>query len=722
MRTATARKSGRIQKKNLNTDKIGIVPILLYVVLFVICAAMGLTNDGQTVYDDIEVGQISEQTITAPRDMVDEYTTELLRQEEMAKVQPVYDRDVTAEQDSITRINDVFSRVELVRLEAKQLYLQQYPEKSDSFDPTRIDWEAELSTNQMKNLRINMPSYTSETDVLVVIQMDGERLSQLKTDMLGYVTAAYETGFVSDDIPKVMQGLREQLVEKEYSTGQADFAYNVGVNEVKSNLIFNSELTEAARQAAADSVEEVKYKKNQNILQKGEMVTEAQYEMIKTMGLTSDDSTTALRFWTGAILMFIVFGLWILYGFVVDRTILSSNKISLSIFLLTVITAGLTLLCKRIDQRIVIVFLPAIIGAAFLDRKTAMMYGLLLAVVYAYIMSPVKEFFFSAVSLRLLLAGALGSVTAVLVLKKQQHRGEYLLAGLLAGIVNALIYVAYGIVNKFTLNQFFNTVVIGCGSGLVCGLLSVGLLPVWEALFSLSTPSKLLELANPGNPLLKRLMVEAPGTYHHSIMTANLAEAAAEAVGGNPLLARIASYYHDIGKLKAPLMFKENQMHVANPHDSMRPVDSARIILSHVTYGKELAERNKLPIRIRDIIAEHHGDTMASFFYYLAKKEGQEPNIREFRYQGPRPQTKESGVVMLADTVEAAVRASGTVDEHELRDQIKNLIKGKYDDGQLDECPLNRRDLNKITEAFIYVLAGARHERIVYPTERKEEK
>lgn len=183
-------------------------------------------------------------------------------------------------------------------------------------------------------------------------------------------------------------------------------------------------------------------------------------------------------------------------------------------------------------------------------------------------------------------------------------------------------------------------------------------------------------------------MIEAPGTYHHSIMTANLAEAAADAVGGDALLARVASYYHDIGKLASPVMFKENQMHIGNPHDELDPKESAGIIISHVKNGVALADRYKLPQRMRDIIAQHHGDSLAGYFYYKAKQNG-EAEEADFRYPGPKPQTKEAGIVMLADVVEAAIRANGTKGLENVREQIDKLIKAKFEDGQLDDCPLN---------------------------------
>lgn len=377
-------------------------------------------------------------------------------------------------------------------------------------------------------------------------------------------------------------------------------------------------------------------------------------------------------------------------------------------------------MCKQVDFRLLPVFLPVLLSAAFLRRKTALAYGVFLSLLTALAMAPTEDFIFNSLVLRTSIASILGSAAAVLILRKKQHRGEYILAGLIAGGITGTVYIAFGILEGLALYQYFTALGFGIAGGLICGLLAVGILPIWETLFSLATPSKLLELSNPSNELLKRLMIEAPGTYHHSVMVGNLAEAAADVVGADALLARVAAYYHDIGKLVNPLMFKENQIHMKNPHDELSPKDSAKIIIEHVAMGKELAERYKLPKRVRDIIMQHHGDSLATYFYYMAKQQG-EAEERDFRYAGPKPNSREAAIVMLADVVEAAVRANLGVMKESLKVQVTKLVRAKYEDGQLDDCTLNNRDLTRIIEAFLYVFEGANHERIVYPEQEEKE-
>ena len=260
----------------------------------------------------------------------------------------------------------------------------------------------------------------------------------------------------------------------------------------------------------------------------------------------------------------------------------------------------------------------------------------------------------------------------------------------------------------------------------ISGILAIGLLPFLESSFNLITNIKLLEISNPNSPLLKRLLMEAPGTYHHSVMVANLAEVAAEEVGANPIIARVGAYYHDIGKIKRPFFFGENQLGGGNPHDKISPELSASIIISHVKDGLDLAKEYDIPLVIRNIIGQHHGTTLVKYFYYTLKNNSENPDeVKEedFRYPGPIPESKESAIVMLADSVEAAVRSINEPTMTKIEEMINNIIKDKLNSNQLDNCELTFKDLNLIKKSFLRVLKGLYHHRIEYPKEKnKDEK
>ena len=282
--------------------------------------------------------------------------------------------------------------------------------------------------------------------------------------------------------------------------------------------------------------------------------------------------------------------------------------------------------------------------------------------------------------------------------------------------VNAVIVVALGLMNSLHILDDSGNTLWAAAGGLLSGVIAVGLQPVVESVFNLATPGKLLELGNPNHPLLRRLLLEAPGTYHHSIIVANLAEAATEAVGGNPLLARTGAYFHDVGKLKRPQYFKENQSG-ENPLNMTDPYVSASIVTAHTRDGVQLAQKYRLPPEVQQIIAEHHGDTPVMFFYHKALQlaNGSPIDIADFRYDGPRPTTREAAIVMMADTVEAAVRSMPDPTPESIRENIERLVRGKIEDGQLSDCPLSLRDIDRACEAFAKVLNGVFHERIEYP-------
>jgi putative nucleotidyltransferase with HDIG domain len=258
-------------------------------------------------------------------------------------------------------------------------------------------------------------------------------------------------------------------------------------------------------------------------------------------------------------------------------------------------------------------------------------------------------------------------------------------------------------------------------NGLLTPIMTYGLLPLIESTFDITTDFSLLELSNLNHPLLKRLSVQAPGTYHHSIIVGNLAEAAAQAVNANSLLARVGSYYHDVGKMEKAEYFVENQISKENPHRKLVPRMSALILMNHVKRGLEIAEKYKLPSSIKEIIVQHQGTTLMSFFYQKAlEKNGSEKVSEEdYRYPGPKPQAKEAAIVMLADAVEAATRSLKEPTHSRLKGLIEDLVDGRFQEGELDESPLTLKDLGRIKESFLTILAGTFHARVEYP--EKEE-
>src|SRR6056297_2509351 len=299
----------------------------------------------------------------------------------------------------------------------------------------------------------------------------------------------------------------------------------------------------------------------------------------------------------------------------------------------------------------------------------------------------------------------------------KEHKG-FILAGAKLGAFNILLATVVSIyMAEFSGFKLFWDWTFAFTGGMIAGVITAGVSPMMEMAFGYTTNSTLLELANLDKPLLRRLMLEAPGTYHHSVIVGSMVEAAAAEIGANPVLAKVSGYYHDIGKLKNPLYFIENQKDGKNIHNKLAPSMSCLILISHVKNGVELAREKKLGQEIIDAIKQHHGTTLIAYFYEKAKKQKKDEaiNIDNFRYPGPKPQTRETALVMLADVVEAAARSLEHPTPSRIQGLVQQLINKLFSDNQLDECPLTLTDLHKIARSFNKILNGIYHHRVEYP-------
>jgi putative nucleotidyltransferase with HDIG domain len=353
-----------------------------------------------------------------------------------------------------------------------------------------------------------------------------------------------------------------------------------------------------------------------------------------------------------------------------------------------------------------------IIVSVFMGIGAAVLFGVCVAVVGAWVM-PQQLYYFLFV--------LVGSLAGAMAVHQGRGRTRFLLAGAVTGGANVLVVAGQLLIqDSFFHFQGLIALAFAFSGGLLAGVLASGLVPLAEVLLGYTTEVKLQDLASLDRPALRELMVQAPGTYHHSIVVGNLVEAAAKEIGANPMLAKAAAYYHDIGKIKKPLYFVENQTNGFNRHEKLAPSLSALILISHVKDGVELAKSYGLGREIADIIAQHHGTNVIKYFYQKAldrseKGQRSEVNIENFRYPGPKPQTKEAGLVLLADAVEAAGKTLVDPTPSRVKGMVQKIINTIFSDGQLDECELTLKDLHNIARNFNQVLAGMFHQRIEYP-------
>lgn len=372
-----------------------------------------------------------------------------------------------------------------------------------------------------------------------------------------------------------------------------------------------------------------------------------------------------------------------------------------------------------------------IIIAILVGTAPAVLSALIVSVLFGIIQGNSIEF-----QLIAFISGVTGSYFSANIRK----RSKLVRAGLVAGGTAAVAGAMIAALNNFSPGLIGQQIVLTLIVGALTGIVSVGVLPIFEQAFKITTEITLLELTDFNHPLLRRMQIEAPGTYHHSLMVANLSENAAARIGASPLLCRVACFFHDIGKLVKPEYFTENQQDGINPHDQKNPSMSALVIKAHVKEGVELARKHKLPRVIVDVIRQHHGTGLIQFFYYQAQqiqddgqttlpfesktgrgREKKKVDESTYRYDGPKPAFKESAIILFADSVEAASRSLKKVTQPAVEELIDNIFRARIEDGQLDECPLTFQELNQIRNSFVYTILNMLHARVEYPKSEKEQ-
>jgi cyclic-di-AMP phosphodiesterase PgpH len=494
------------------------------------------------------------------------------------------------------------------------------------------------------------------------------------------------------------------------------------------NSSFSSSLTEQERTKQADLVEpfRVQFAPNETIVQRGEKISEFQLEAIDQFGLRNARPDVA-RLGGWLFLAILIVGLilgWIwrfrpeywhrnnallLIGLILVGTAIAlkatSGRAGLP-FIVPTAAAGI-LLAILLDAgvaTIVMVVIALLGGALNLNENSALEYA-------AYIL--------------------VGGLAGIVTIRRGDRLQVFVQAGLAVAVANVLVVSTFALLGRHDARGLVELIGASVAAAAGSAVAAVGSFAVLGSLFGILTVFQLLELANPSQPLMRRLLVETPGTYHHSLMVGNLAERAAEAIGADPLLTRVAAYYHDIGKLANPLAFIENQAGGENIHDELNPEVSAQILKQHVADGIDVAYKNKLPKALIAFIPQHHGTAIMSYFYARARGLAAEPfggpmtpegskaadgvDGRKFRHAGPKPQSKEAALIMLADGVEASVRSLSSRDEPAIRAMVARIIDERLSDGQFDECDLTLRDIERIREAFVGQLLGMYHQRIAYP-------
>ena len=498
------------------------------------------------------------------------------------------------------------------------------------------------------------------------------------------------------------------------------------------NMTLNLSETRLRKMQAIESVKPsfFQIKKGEMIIREGERINENHLTKLNELVKITEQENILLSFLGLGIIILLT--LVMLFFFIQRyRPIIAGNIKNLVLIALVIVVTiflnkifiyianGLSATVSQIKPSSYFYAFPfaaaAMLISLLLDDQIAVMVAAVSAIFSALLLG--KDFYF-------LLVAFFGGLGAIYGLVYMSRRTAIVRGGAMVSLANLAVIIPLDMTNGVLFSsQGIYDCLFGIIGGLVVATLVSALLPVFESLFKLTTDIKLVELLNMNQPILRRLAIDAPGTYHHSIIVGNLSEAACDAIGANSLLARVASNFHDIGKIKKPRYFVENQMNFKNEHDKLSPSMSGLILISHVKEGVELAKQNKLSPAIVDIISQHHGTSLQIFFYKKAKdqqeKEGQKMQVikeEDYRYPGPKPQTKEAGIVMLADAVEAASRTLDDPSPSRIKGLILTIINNVFKDGQLDECELTLKDLHQIAGSFNRILTGIFHQRISYPS------
>lgn len=669
--------------------------IVLFVLAFVVtivCIGTGSIQQRETV----QVGSVATKRYVAPEDTVDEAATEKLREAAANSVGPIYKTDTTVMDKNVTMVEGVFQELDTV--------LAGLP-------------EGESFYNAVQEISLELPVVLSNRQLMAYENLTAEQRKAFANDCVSVLKQIYDKGVTADGLTEAKASGLTYLQELAWSSDLKTMAGVILSAAVEPNLIVDEAAVEAAKEEKRAEVDEVLIRKNQKIVDEGEIITQEIYDKLVALNLVSETGLEgSLMPMLGSLVItgMLFAALYLFFRWGKGNILLKPNEIRMLFTIYMMMVLLIRILANLTVFTIVPVGLFAMLVSLLVGRRMALWLNALFCIIGCFIFNGDVQF---------LMYALISGTFAALIIQKTDKRSHLIPAALGMAAVDFVTTISLG----FFFGEGYSTeLLFQSGIGAVTGLLSmivaVGSLPFWENMFEANTPLRLMELTNPNNELLRKLMIEAPGTYHHSLIVANLAETAVYDIGGNTALARAGAYYHDVGKLRYPQFFAENQSG-HNPHDELPPEKSAKIITGHTKGGLELAERYKLPPVVRDMIVEHHGNSLVKFFYFKALKLYGAENVNEadYRYQGRIPSSRESAVVMLADTVEAAVRSmlghGKTMEEAEAA--VKNLMKDKLDDGQLNNSGLTLNELETIRLAFLKVFHGMYHERVSYP-EQKE--
>lgn len=700
-------KGFRLEMPKENISKNKIVRAVMWWLFCIIIGTVILSVGFYPTQVSVRVGDVAQNDVFyngAVTQFVSDIRTQEAKNKAASTVGQKFFRDQAVDNAILNEIDQFFTGViSVIRDEA-------LPEQADK-------------ETAVKNLFMDQRKQELAVSALAFSERD---LEQLQTFLRISVRSAIEDGVTEEQINSALAKISKDIAAVSFSSqGKALLNGLVSAIDFQPNLVYDAIATmEEIEKVTADVKPVViSVKPGEKILSKGSIVTAEEVETMQYLGLQSSKSPFIT--YVGVFLLVACTYLLIVYYVYKKKSVVrrEANNIILGIlftlFLLVIKISSWLSISDQMDISSVSGYLVPVAAfsmliAALINSDIAIFITAIMGIFMTLILSGQPYCGIVAI---------VGGMVGIYQVSSVNSRSQFVGSSFYVGLSNAVIIAALGLMNDQSYVLIGFGVLFGLINGVVSSIFMTGALPFFERAFRITTVGKLIELSNSNHPLLKQLMIEAPGTYHHSILVGNLAEAAADAIGADPLLARVASYYHDVGKLKRPSFFIENQEGGENPHDKLLPTLSTLILVSHVKDGADMLRERSFPKEIINILEQHHGTDLASFFYNKAlesAEEGEEVKKSDFCYPGPKPQMKEAAIVMLADSVQAAVQSLKGPTKGQIEGKIREVIKGKLNAGQLEECDLTFKDLDVIAETFTLVLAGSQHNRIDYAKRIKE--
>jgi putative nucleotidyltransferase with HDIG domain len=665
---------------------LGVAFFLLFMII--------LSSDFVSDKVSLEVGQVSDRDVIAPRTAayVDVIKTKKFEDEVLASVANVYDLDVTAIAKAEENIGAIFS-------EAKQV----------------VGNKELVSAEQKKEkLQQGLPLPLPNNVLDGLIHLDAASMVNAEEQSKSILRKFFQRGIRDDDLDIARKHIVIETEEMGLDKRVESVIAGIGQALLKPNFILNVRETDKRKQSAINSMEPVRetVKKGQIMVRRGDIVTPEQIHAVEELGL-SKGHVNEMRIFGLAIFVIAVMIIILGYMYRFAYPIYTNDLYLVLLGLITLVTLLLGKAAHYYSDFSAPIAAGALLVAILIDARLGVVISIALALLFGIIVEH---------DLRAVSTVLIGSLIGVYSVSKMAHGYSLTKTGIIIAGVNFVVIGATGFIEQLNSAQILMQGVQGIVSGIAASVITTGLLPYLENAFNITTPLKLLDLAQPNHPLLQRLLLDAPGSYHHSVLVGNLAETAAGYIHADPVTVRVGAYYHDIGKIKRPYFFVENQAGNENPHDKIAPSLSTLIVTSHIKDGVDLCREYKLPQIIIDIVQQHHGTMLVSYFYKRATENEHSECIIEadFRYEGPRPQSKEAALIMLADACEAAVRSIGKPNKNRIEATVRKIIRERLHDGQLDECNVTLKDLNVIGDVFIRVLSSMFHTRIEYPDTLKE--